>query len=150
MLLRRWQENDKNAEKWTQDLAGASSLFFVLNVDPCASPLLLAFRACLCLRAKYKKRSIWGGDSSLPIPFLPHLFWRQIRRLKVRNMTRNHILIIRYPLSKLNAGPKIDSRRTPQVTVWGIEMLFSTIHCCYPSDKLWFNPFTGKVHDGVL
>ena len=83
-------------------------------------------------------------------PFLPHLFLRQIRRLKVQNMTCNHILIIRYPLSKLTAGPKIESRGNPQVTVWGIEMLFSTIHCRYLSDALLFNPFTAKVLHGVL
>ena len=57
---RRWQENDKNAEKSTQDL-----LF------PSRGPLHFVTTTRLCPRAQYKKRSILGGDSPLPISFSP-------------------------------------------------------------------------------
>ena len=146
-----WKKDDgkkttkmpRNRHKMWQAL-GLSSLS--LRFDTILPPFALAF----VLERSTKNE---GGDSPLPISFPPpppHLFRLLIRRLKVRNMTWNHILIIRYPLSKLNAGPKIDSRGTPQVTVWVIEMLFSTIHCCYLSDAWWINPFTAKVLHGVL
>ena len=103
--------------------------------------------SCAVQKTKHLRR---GRSSPYFLPPPPHLFRRQIRRLKVLNMTWNHILIIRYPLSKLNAGLKIDFRETPQVTVRGFEMLFSTIHFCYFSDALRFNPFTAKVLHGLL
>ena len=74
MLLRRWQENDKNAEKSTQDLAGASTLFFVLHVNPCALSLLLAFRARLSLsevrKTKHLRRRQLSPYSFPPPPLL--------------------------------------------------------------------------------
>ena len=118
----------RNRHKMWQAL-GLSSLS--LRFDTILPPFALAF----VLERSTKNEAFEETVLSL-FPFLPHLFLRQIRRLKVQNMTCNHILIIRYPLSKLTAGPKIDSRGTLQVTVWGIEMLFSTIHCYYLSDKL--------------
>ena len=141
------EENDKCAEKSAQDLAGVSPLFFFLHVVPCTSSLPPAF---VLVRSTKNEAFEEGEVLSLFPPPPPHLFRRQIRRLKVLNMTWNHILIIRYPLSKLNAGLKIDFRETPQVTVRGFEMLFSTIHFCYFSDALRFNPFTAKVLHGLL
>ena len=147
-----WKNDDGRKRQMCREISTRSGRRFTSFLFPSRGPLHFVTTTRLCPRAQYKKRSIWGGGGPLPISFPPppHLFRRQIRRLKVLNMTWNHILIIRYPLSKLNAGLKIDFRETPQVTVRGFEMLFSTIHFCYFSDALRFNPFTAKVLHGLL
>ena len=58
----------RNRHKMWQAL-GLSSLSFTWSLA--LRHYTTAFRARLCPRAKYKKRSIWGGGSPLPISFPP-------------------------------------------------------------------------------